>query len=253
MGIGDNLLALGEARKLHKKTGKKVIIVARDGRPVKSEVFDHVPFLAQRIEGVASDYVRLLNAPGMRPYIASKTPQQWTWWAYAPHPATVVLTPEEMEFAEPYRGMVMLEPNVKAIGHRNKDWGAIPWSQLDSAIHLDRVAEVVQCGPPGTRWLNHARRVETPTFRHAMAVLSVCRAFVGAEGGLHHAAAAVGTSAVVIFGGFISPEVTGYKAHRNLFTGTGLGCGMRVDCDHCRAAMGEITAARVLAELKEIL
>ena len=152
--------------------------------------------------------------------------------------------------------MVMLEPEVKKIGHSNKAWSAISWSQLDVALHaLGGAGKIptVQCGPAGTRWLLHAKPVVTDTFRKACAVLSVCRAFVGSEGGLMHAAAAVGVPGVIIYGGFISPAVTGYDLHRNLFTGLGLGCGSRIECGHCRTCMLKITPAIVLDNLKEIL
>jgi hypothetical protein len=62
---------------------------------------------------------------------------------------------------------------------------------------------------------------------------------------LHHAAAALGVPAVVIFGGFISPAVTGYAAHANIFTGDDLGCGNINPCPHCRAAMERISVDQV--------
>jgi ADP-heptose:LPS heptosyltransferase len=168
-----------------------------------------------------------------------------------------VFTPAELAFAEPYRGMVMIEPNVKAIGHTNKAWRWDRWRQT-----LERVLTEVQqtpliCSPTpeaADRMSGGgAVGVVTPTFRHACAVLSVCKAFVGTEGGLMHAAAAVGTPAVVLFGGFISPEVTGYASHTNLFTGSGLGCGARIDCQHCRDAMDRISVDRVVNELSRTL
>ena len=255
MGHGDVLMSMGEAKKLHAQTKQKVLILRPDGMPVKSDLFNGVPYLARdKFDAVRCS--RMINGPGARPYIASKTDQKWTWRAYTPEPAELVFTAAEKAFAEPYRGMVMLEPNVKAIGHRNKDWGPINWQQLDSALHaLGGAAKIptVQCAPQGSKFLLHVKRVPTSTFREACAVLSVCRAFVGSEGGLHHAAAAVGVPAVVIFGGFISPAVTGYSTHRNLFTGSGLGCGIRSDCPHCRASMLKTTPALVLETLKEIL
>ena len=69
---------------------------------------------------------------------------------------------------------------------------------------------------------------------------------------LMHAAAALKVPAVVIYGGFISPKVTGYPLHRNLFTG-GTPCGMRTNCKHCRDAMAAILPTTVYDELKEIL
>jgi len=51
----------------------------------------------------------------------------------------------------------------------------------------------------------------------ALAVkLSSYKAIVCTEGGVHHLAAAVGTPAVVLFGGFISPEWTGYQYQFNV-------------------------------------
>jgi hypothetical protein len=44
------------------------------------------------------------------------------------------------------------------------------------------------------------------------------------EGGMHHAAAAVGVPAVVLFGGFIPPEIMGYKGQISL-TGGATACG----------------------------
>jgi ADP-heptose:LPS heptosyltransferase len=154
-----------------------------------------------------------------------------------------------LAFAEPYRGLVMLEPNVKDIGHRNKDWGWTNWWKLDA---LARFEGLVQCVRDGDRSLPNVKRVLTTSFRQTAAVLSVCRAYVGPEGGLHHAAAAVGVPAVVLFGAFISPEQTGYKQHRNIFTG-GKACGMRSDCPHCRAAMNKISPEMVLGELQGLL
>jgi ADP-heptose:LPS heptosyltransferase len=251
--MGDILMSSGEARRLWKATGKPVLITDRSLRPVRSDLFNGLPYI---IFAPTQHYQHLINGSGTRPYILSKLHKQWTWRKYQPQPAEIVFTPEELAFAEPYRGLVMLEPNVKAIGHRNKDWGTINWTQLDSALHLASI-KTVQCGPPGTRYLPHVKGVETMTFRQACAVLSVARAFVGHEGGLHHAAAAVGTPAVVIFGGFISPKVTGYASHRNLFTGgtihSSLGCGRRTECQHCRDAMNKILPSQVFNELRGLL
>jgi ADP-heptose:LPS heptosyltransferase len=76
-----------------------------------------------------------------------------------------------------------------------------------------------------------------------MATLSRAIGYLGPEGGMHHASAAVGVPAVVIFGGYISPKVTGYEGHINLFTGTGLGCGNSQPCE-C-SCMAGITVGRV--------
>src|SRR5262249_52788187 len=88
-------------------------------------------------------------------------------------------------------------------------------------------------------------RVVTATFRDALCILSLARLYVGPEGGLHHAAAALGVPAVVIFGGFSSPRATGYPWHSNI-AAPGKPCGSIAYCAHCREAMASITVERVL-------
>ena len=257
MGIGDVLMSIGEAKVLHKQTKLPVMIVRADGKPVLSDLFQGVPYLLvprtpRHIPmGPGRLYKRMVNGGGVRPYIEHKGVDRWTWKPYKPIPADIVFTRAELAFAEPYRGAIMVEPNVKPNGHYNKAWNLVSWSQLDLMLRGQRV---VQCGLETAHVrLRHAEFVRTDTFRQACAVLSVCKAFIGTEGGLHHAAAAVKTPGVVIYGAFISPAVTGYDLHRNLFTGSGLGCGWRVNCECCRKAMTAITPAMVMDNLKELL
>jgi ADP-heptose:LPS heptosyltransferase len=94
--------------------------------------------------------------------------------------------------------------------------------------------------------------IKTKSFRQACAVLERARLAILPEGGLHHAAAAFGTAAIVIFGGYISPAQTGYAHHVNLFSG-GTPCGRRKRCPHCAEAMGRISAKKVFAEAASLL
>jgi ADP-heptose:LPS heptosyltransferase len=72
------------------------------------------------------------------------------------------------------------------------------------------------------------------------------------EGGLHHGAAAIEKRAVVLFGGFIPPSVTGYDTHINL-VGSDNFCGSIHPCKHCADAMKSISVETVLNAAEEIL
>jgi ADP-heptose:LPS heptosyltransferase len=241
-------MAAGEARVLHERTGRNVVIVDRRNRPQWSDLWEGLPYI---LKGHAPNAVRLVNASGTRPYIEAKEPARWRWRHYKPEPAEIVFTPAELAQAENFRGCVMVEPNIKAQAHSNKAWTFRRWEALLEHPLLAGV-KFVQCGPRGTTRLYRATFIETENFREAAAVLSVCSAFAGTEGALHHAAAAVGTPAVVLWTEFIAPSVTGYPQHRNL-RHAGDPCGSRVPCVGCSESALRISVDEVAQNLKELL
>ncbi len=136
-------------------------------------------------------------------------------------------------------GMVVIEQSVKRPGG-NKDWG---FERYDAVVRALR-----------DRGHRICRMRKFGNFRQAMAMLSTAAIYIGPEGGLHHAAAALGIPAVVIFGGFISPKVTGYKEHVNLYTGESeLGCGASLPCRCCHAALARISVDEVVTAALEQL
>lgn len=241
MGWGDELMAAGQASAMQ----GPVAIVDRSGRLRTHDIWAGNKQIATSFRNARS---RLLNCGGHRPYISGKNVERWTWKPFKPIPAHIALTPAELEFGRQHGGRVVIEPNVKAIGHTNKAWFWDRWQML--ANRYPR--KFIQVGWGDVRRLAGVEFVPTHNVRLACAVMQFSLAYVGPEGGLHHAAAAVGIPAVVLFGGFISPEITGYLTHHNLFTG-GRPCGMRVDCPHCRKAMDKITVDDVDIELNEAL
>lgn len=246
MGIGDELMAAGQARALKEKTGRQVAIVDQYNRVRRHDIWVNNSDVATSLLPLT---LRIRNCSGHRPYIASKSATRWTWKAFTPTPARIVFYSQEEQFGQRHgTNKILVEPNVKSIGHTNKQWFWERWQQLADR----RPGQFIQVGTVNTRRLDGVEFVLTSEFRQAAAVLKYALAYVGPEGGLHHAAAALDVPAVVLFGGFISPESTGYASHRNLFTG-GQACGMRTNCQHCRDAMNAITVDMVDQHLKEIL
>jgi hypothetical protein len=134
---------------------------------------------------------------------------------------------------------IVVEPNVKRVyAHTvNKAWHGweelfkhdLPWLQLGD-VTVKRY----------TKWK------ETATFREALQVLSKAKLFVGTDGGLHHAAAALGIPSVVIWTGFTSPRHLGYDTHRNIHDGSEP-CGTYDSvCQHCLLKSKAITVEQVL-------
>lgn len=250
MGIGDDIIASGMAREAQARDTRKVRPMLEKGFRW-SQVWLHNPRILQPHE--TDDAQDLpVRVGGLRAYIAAKSARCWTWGEYRPPRGELYFSPEETEFGRSHSGRIVLEPHVKSGASPNKQWGWVRWSELASLL-ARRGLRVTQVGPAGVRVLEGAEHVVTSTFRDAATVLAHAHAAVLPEGGLHHAVAALGVPAVVIYGGFISPAVTGYDDQVSLFTGDGLGCGMRVQCDHCVEAMEKISPQQVAERLMEIL
>lgn len=237
-------MCTSQVRDLNLKTKLKVRVVKPNRLPQWSEVFENNPRIARPDE--RGTCVALVNAGGARPYIAGKSATHWIWKRWDIKPGEIFLSAAEKQFAEPHAGAILIEPHTKIEGG-NKAWIWERWQEL-----VDRGGRFIQVGKPGTRQLNGIEFVETQSFRHAMAVLSVSQAFVGPEGALHHAAAALRVPAVVLWSEFIAPEFTGYSTQRNL-RHAGPACGSRVPCEGCKASMDKITVDEVWGALMQTL
>ncbi len=253
MGYGDDLMVSGRARAMQKTDRRKVRIVYRRGGARWSAVWDHNPRIARFDEQGDFQELEARDANNQRPYHTGKTPERWLYnLNFRPDVGEIYLTVAEQEFAKRNRVQIVIEPTIKANASPNKQWGLERWKEF---VRIASAAgfHLTQLGRHGMRQIPCSTLLTTEGFRHTCAVLANAKAYVGHEGGMHHAAAALGIPGVVIFGGFIAVETTGYALHRNLGVHVGEACGMRAPCSHCAAAMAAITPERVLAELKEVL
>lgn len=253
IGIGDELMVTGLARQAQEKEDLPVLVLDRNGQPRWHPVWNLTPRIVQRVRENKAHHT-LVNGPGVRPYIAAKTSTRWTWkdWGGPPR-GEIYLSEREETFGRLNSGRIVLEPHTKDKASPNKQWGWLRWNKLAWLLQEKYGQRVTQIGSSGAQLLEGADFVATPDFRMAVAVLKNARAAVLPEGGLHHAAAAVGLPSVVIFGGYIAPAVTGYAGQVNLFEGGGLGCGMRARCDHCAEAMAKIQPDEVAEKLMEVM
>lgn len=236
MGIGDWILASADVAKAHKKHGVRCVV--GDGKTAYwSEVFENNPKIAKTLE-VGERFAWVPNYPQNRPYLSAIKPN----FVYRPEfravPGEIYLTEEEQR---PKGDYILIEPNTKnAFTGPNKTW---PWDRWCEVVEMPYT--FVQTGPEESRTLPIVERIVTKTFREALSVLSGARMVVTTDGALHHAAAAMGVPAVVIWGGVASPVNLGYDSHVNLWSGA-VPCGTyRGPCNHCKQALEKITVKMV--------
>ena len=238
MGLGDWLMASGDAKEANERTGKKVKLGDGVRMSWDGQVFANNPRMASNSD---TDVVWVKNYQGHRPYLkGTKNGHMLFNDDYKPRVGEVYFNQLEKKNIDKIdKDYIVVEPNVKRVyAHTvNKAWHDweelfkhdLPWLQLGD-VSVDRY----------TNWK------ETATFRDALKVLSKAKLFVGTDGGLHHAAAALGIPSVVIWTGFTSPRHLGYDTHRNIHDGSEP-CGTYDSvCQHCLLKSKAITVEQVL-------
>lgn len=250
MGIGDELMMAGEARRLAGDSTRRYLMTGKHGEPRWHFVWEgnrHVAAPGQPHDGE----IGFIN--GTRPYIERLTPERYFFREYSPAQAFLRLSAQGAVFSRLAAGGVVFNPMIKRKASPNKAWGLDRWRAL---IAENRDVRWIQLMEPGAPRLRGAEHLATPNFFDAVGAIRGAAAAVVSEGALHHVAAAVGTPAVVIRGGFISPRVTGYPGQRDLYVQDErypFGCGMRTPCAHCADAMAAIKPDMVMAVLRSVL
>lgn len=245
MGMGDEIMVTGEVRLLRQYDRRRVRVLDRRGRPRWSDLWAGCEGIARIHE--RGNFQILRNGPGLRPYIdyTRSTTQRWVYtdWRAVPGELHGIR-------ADPRgQGVVLIEPNLKANASPNKQWGYGAWCRLVQAPGI----RWAQMGPPGTQPIPGVQFIETRSFQEACGVLLAARGAVLPEGGLHHAAAALGRRVVVLFGGMVRPANTGYDFHENLAVDLPEALGWRIPNPACARAWAQITPEHVLAALERTL
>jgi hypothetical protein len=257
MGLGDNLMATGMARGAAAR-GKRIAL--GDGTKIiwdqnSEQIFrNNINVAAPGSEG-AADLEWVHYYKGNRIYNTHDAAgKRWVWnYNFKAIAGEMFFDKNELAFGKKFgKNFVIVEPYVPEykMSAPNKTW---PINRYANVVGMLKAAgiQVVQFNS-GKVTLPGTTAVITPTFRHALAVMAHAALYIGPEGGLHHGAAAVDIPAVVLFGGFIPPEVTGYDNHINL-TGGAQACGSLTNCDHCKTALENIASKHVYRAAKELL
>lgn len=249
MGWGDEIIATGLARGAAAR-GKRIAF--GDGKAIRwdqrsKEIFRGNPNVAPPGSEGAKDVEWVHYFKGHRLYGDARS-GRWKFNDFKCPEGEIYFSEEERAFANiSSKISVVVEPRVKdrgACDGANKRWPVERYQVLVDELEGLGFA-CAQLVPKDARpLLRTATAIYTPTFRHALAALSKVKLYIGPEGGLHHGSAAVGTKAVVLFGGFNTPRSTGYDWHCNIAVDPP--CGSIGKCEHCQKAMASITVEQVV-------
>ncbi len=286
MGYGDELMAIGDAWRVHQRDPRRRRVAIGDGRRLRCdhpELRAGLSFIATAEDLAAdADLPWVISYRGVRPYhdhaamrrllrqqepLLSRLPgaarsgklverlgRYVFRLDYRPTPAPLALDETELRIAEQWRGrrFAIVEPSIKAEASPGKQWPTERYAEV--ALRLAADLEVFQVGRSERPVLPGLPCLPRTTFRGMLPLLKASQLYIGAEGGLHHAAAAMGTPAVVLYGGYTPALVTGYDGQVCLTGGAEQACGVHVgECAHCMEAMRSITPDEVLAHARRLL
>lgn len=258
-------MAAGRAKLRHEASGKKIAI-GNGGHIFWCDAYQNNPYLAERF--IPNETEWLLDYPGHRPYIdyhkitrvlgirdarGRHRSLRWFWkHDHRPTPAEFFWSEKEEEFRvalsfrPPY---VIIEPHIKPKAPPAKRWPLASFQRVVDELR-DQV-EFIQFDTD--QGLLKGVGTTTANFRQAAMWLSKAKAYLGPEGGLHHAAAATNTPGVVIFGAYIPPAVTGYPIHTNLAVDEPELLGWRGEHERIIPTMNRITPQQVTDALAALL
>jgi ADP-heptose:LPS heptosyltransferase len=257
VGLGGYILWTAVAREVHRKTGRKVVLTNRvfgrlpwPRKVLDDEVFRHHPAVVTdpkeaagpvvelRLDNRQANYWtritrdRILYKPGghaiemaCAAYGVSRPEIRCELHLTGPE---LVSGRRLLDELGPY---VAIEPHTKDSFTVNKQYGFSRWQEAADGLRAAGLT-LVQVGEGGKPLLEGVRDATgLPGIRETAAVLHHADLLVAPEGGLMHLANAVGTRSVIVFGGYVSPELTGYAENVNLFTGLPCApCGLRRSC-----------------------
>jgi len=144
----------------------------------------------------------------------------------------VYLSQEEREKALeglPRSYVVICPVGKRTVAGNRKDWG---FERFQQVVRSERGVRFVQIGSRSDPLLEGVIDRRGLPIRASAAVLEGAETALLLEGGLMHLARAVNTSAIVIYGGTVAPEVSCYHEHLNV--------AVRAPCGPCFRSHGRV-------------
>lgn len=138
-----------------------------------------------------------------------------------------------------------------------RSWPMDRWQEL--VYHIKKTYPellVLQVGLTNTQLLEGVIDLRGKTsFREVALVIKNSCLFIGTEGGLMHAAAAVKAPSLILWGGITLPSFAGYQNHQKILSNfvSCAPCGQLGWCDNDRKCMMNLTTGMVILMLDKLL
>lgn len=265
-GIGDNLLMTPAINQYFSQKKKKVWVIS-----FFPEIFKHnTSVVVFKNRGIEESVFKRNGYKVVLPYYVSPTEKipnkdQHIARQIAAH-FNITLSDDQLkplyylDKSELYnkkttRPLVAIQ-STSLNGHfpmTNKQWYPERFQEVVNALK-DKV-EFVQLGVASDDELEGIDDLRGNTsIRNAIGVIAAADLFVGLIGFYMHAAKAVDTKSIIIYGGREHPLQSGYAENVNIFTPLLCSpCWKWNECDYDRKCMKEISSAKVIELIKKCL
>lgn len=252
MGFGDDIIGSSLARGAAAR-GKRIAF--GDGRRIiwsntSPEIFQGNPNIAPPGCERRPDVEWIAFYRGCRIYSYADD-KRWVWnYEFRVQPGQLFFQRTIVPIDD---DVILIEPNVagQKSSAANRQWPVERYQQVADQLRAEGY-RIVQPDYPGATFKLRGAALKKLTFRENLDLLRQVALYIGPHGGLSHGAAAVGTPAAIIFGGWAPPQTLGYDLHANL-NGGGDACGSLYPCRHCTAALDAITVDQVVAQAGRLL
>jgi len=257
MGIGDDLMFLGEAERIHQKTGKTIKPMYHSGWSPFFEGLDwlstegKITINARDTDKKTDVHVNYYER-GREQTIFG---QRLLFRNYKPKPYKIPFNYEEVDWAhntlkdnDVNPKFILINPDYKNTFYSdNKNWGFKKYQKLTNL--LKEHYQVVRLMPGGIYKepeLENAINIKTNDVRKGLALVSFATFGVAYDGLINHALAGFQIPGVIICGGLADESIIGYKTSTYIkYNHPRTPCGSTYSCPHCYEANKSITVEEV--------
>lgn len=215
--VGDNILLSAILPGLKEKYPDHKIIVETP----KPELFEHNP-LADWCTTRHFKTTKKFIKPKYRIFPETKASIIEQILSYIPEKKyrtpEIFLTESEIRAAEkefPFKYIAVAPTGKTKFAANRKEWGI---ENFQKVRDLFPDVKFVQIGIPSEPLMKNVTDARNFSLRHTAAILKNSLFFFGLEGGFMHLNKAAGNTSVIIFGGYIKPELSGYPDDINIST-----------------------------------